>query len=268
MGINTNVIGINYFIFDGKSSLDFGVYIGGQGTYNAPQRDVSKISIPGRNGDLIQDKKRFRNIPVSYPIVVMDEFKDKTDAIRQWLMKPTAYTVLEDSYHLNEYRLGICTGGLEFETSAFNKTGKAVATFDCRPERFLKDGDVFYRLENKATSTATGFSVDSVLNPTIFESKPVIRIYLKDANDNYITGTKTVNIGNDTIEILDTTISQQVEYIDIDCELMDCYCGIQNCNSAVRIWGDFPTIPADGATIIYSNNLTEMVWVKGRWWMV
>ena len=52
---------INYFTFDGKTSTDFGMYISGSGTYNAPERDVTTYNIPGRNGDLIVDNGRFLN---------------------------------------------------------------------------------------------------------------------------------------------------------------------------------------------------------------
>lgn len=132
---------LNYFVFDGESSLDYGVYIGGQNTYNAPERDVTKVSIPGRNGDLIQDNGRFLNVQVPYTIVVMDEFRDKTDAIKAWLLSKTGYCKLADTYHPGTYRLARVTGGIDFETSAFNATGKTQVIFDCKPERFLDSGD-------------------------------------------------------------------------------------------------------------------------------
>ena len=41
------------FLFDGKSSLDFGCYITGSDTFNSASKTQSKISVPGRNGDVI-----------------------------------------------------------------------------------------------------------------------------------------------------------------------------------------------------------------------
>ena len=111
---------INYFTFDGESSLDYGVYIGGQDTYNAPQRDVSKVAIPGRNGELIRDNGRFLNAQVTYTIVVMDEFRDKTDAIKAWLLSKDTYVRLEDTYHPGTYRMAKVAGGIDFMTSAYN----------------------------------------------------------------------------------------------------------------------------------------------------
>lgn len=255
-------MGVNYFIFNGKSSLDFGIYIGGQGTYNAPQRDVTKISIPGRNGDLILDNGRFLNIQVSYPIVVMDEFRDKTDAIRQWLLEPVTYAHLEDTYHPGEYRMAVVTGGINFETSAYNKTGKATITFDCRPERYLHTGEELLFLDAKSPSQITDYDFDYILNPTIFESKPIIRIYHRD-----VTGLKTVSVGGKGFGIIDNELSQTVDYVDIDCELMECYCGTVNCNSMVSI-STFPTLKPGHTQVLYTRNLYEKIRIKGRWWTV
>ena len=52
------------FTFAGRSSKDFGIYLSGSGVFNAPERDVETISIPGRSGDLILDNGRFKNISV------------------------------------------------------------------------------------------------------------------------------------------------------------------------------------------------------------
>ena len=56
----------NSFTFDGESSLKHGVYITGEAVYNAPERAVEMISIPGRNGAIALDQGRFENIEVTY----------------------------------------------------------------------------------------------------------------------------------------------------------------------------------------------------------
>ena len=155
-------MGLNYFIFNGKSSLDFGVYIGGQATFNAPQRDVSKVSIPGRSGDLIRDNGRFLNIEVTYNVVIMKEFRGKTAEIRAWLKEPTSYARLEDTYNPDFYRMGICTASIDFDTLAFNEAGKAQVTFDCKPERFLKSG------EETISVGSLSWMGKTIFNPTNF----------------------------------------------------------------------------------------------------
>ena len=71
--------------FDGVSSRNYGVYITGQAVFNAPQRDVEMINIPGRSGDFELDKGSFNNIEVTYKagIFAKDE-KEFAKAISQF----------------------------------------------------------------------------------------------------------------------------------------------------------------------------------------
>ena len=46
-------------IFGGVDSADYGIYISGEGVFNAPRRDVEMAAIPGRNGDLALDHGRY-----------------------------------------------------------------------------------------------------------------------------------------------------------------------------------------------------------------
>ena len=36
---------MNYFIYAGKSSREYGIYISGEQTFSAPERDIKKIEI-------------------------------------------------------------------------------------------------------------------------------------------------------------------------------------------------------------------------------
>jgi len=237
-------MGLNFFTFNGQSSLDYGIYVGGQGTFNAPQRDVTKVSIPGRNGDLIKDNGRWLNIEVPYNIVVMDEFKYKTDAVRAWLSQPKTYARLEDTYHPEYFRLARFIGPIDFETSAWNKTGKATVVFDCKPQRFLKDGESLVEMANGGT----------ILNPTLYESKPLIRIVC--------TGSGTVTVGNYIIEVSDIST-----YVDVDCEIMNCYANGVSMNHKVRIDGRFPIIPPNKVDVEWTGDITK-VYIAGRWYTV
>ena len=132
---------INSFTFDGVSSEDMGLYVGGQKTFGAPQRDVTKVSIPGRNGDLVRDNGRFLNSEIAYNIVAMNDFKETAQNVRNWLMSAKGYKRLEDTYHPEHYRMARVSGGIDFETGAYNATGKAQILFDCMPQRFRKSGE-------------------------------------------------------------------------------------------------------------------------------
>ena len=42
-------------IFGGVDSSDYGIYISGEAVYNAPQRAVEFVDVPGRNGAIAID---------------------------------------------------------------------------------------------------------------------------------------------------------------------------------------------------------------------
>jgi phage-related protein len=68
--------------FDGVSSKTYGVMIYGEGVFNAPERDVEMIKIPGRSGTFALDKGRFENIEVTYPArLIADNTADFAAAI-------------------------------------------------------------------------------------------------------------------------------------------------------------------------------------------
>ena len=79
----------NSFTFDNENSLDYGVYITGEAVYNAPERAVEMVSIPGKNGALALDQGRFENIEVTYPAGTFGaeqaEFAGRMRAMRNML---------------------------------------------------------------------------------------------------------------------------------------------------------------------------------------
>lgn len=152
---------------DGESSRTYGVYITGQAVYNAPQREVEMISVPGRNGQLALDKGHFENLEVTYPAGIYAdteaEFADAVSNFRNFLCSRSGYVRIEDEYNPNEYRMGIYKSGLEVETAG-HKAGEFEIIFNCKPQRFLSSGET-------KTSVPSG---GTVTNPTLLESSPML----------------------------------------------------------------------------------------------
>ena len=120
---------------DGKNCSDFGVWISGGGTYNAPPRSLENVSIPGRNGDLHFDNGRFQNITVTYPAFIARRFNPRMDDFREWLCSKYHYVKIEDSYHPDEYRLARI---VNVSTSlAAKQAGLVEITADVKPQRFI-----------------------------------------------------------------------------------------------------------------------------------
>lgn len=156
--------------FDGEQSGDYGLYITGAGTFNAPQRDVEMVTIPGRNGSFAHDRGRFENIEVTYPAGVYgsdeSDFADKIADIRAWLCSKKGYVRLTDEYNPNEYRLAVYKSGLEV-SPALLKAGEFDLVFECKPQRFLTSG------ETAQTIAASG---DTLTNPTRFNARPMLEV--------------------------------------------------------------------------------------------
>ena len=135
----------NSLTFDGENSLDYGVYITGEAVYNAPERAVEMISIPGRNGAIALDQGRFENIEVTYPAGTFGddqpEFASKIRAFRNALASRFKYVKLTDSYHPDEYRLGLYKSGLTTTPVQRSKAGEFPIVFNCKPQRFLTSGE-------------------------------------------------------------------------------------------------------------------------------
>ena len=155
--------------FDGITAASFGVQVLGRGAFNAPEREVEMINIPGRNGAFALDKGRFENIEVTYPATIVasdtDEFIEAMSDFRNFLCSRKGYVRLEDDYNPDEYRLAVYRSGLEVDAEAL-RAGEFDIVFDCKPQRYLKSGE-------DAISVDSG---DVISNPTLFASSPMLEV--------------------------------------------------------------------------------------------
>ena len=160
----------NSIIFGGIDSADFGIYIGGEGTFDAPKRDVEMISIPGRNGAFALDKGRFENIEVTYSAFNFEPdlatFSAQLEAFRNAICSQKGYQRLTDTFHPDEYRMAAYIDGLEIKPIEYNTAATFDITFDCKPQRFLTSGE-------EALDVDSG---DTITNPTLFESSPMLEV--------------------------------------------------------------------------------------------
>lgn len=231
---------MNFITFAGVDSSDFNIGISGSGTFSAPERDIEQISVPGRDGDLLFDNGRYKNITVSYPAFISKNFVSKFDAFRAFMMSQRGYQRLEDTYHPGEYRMAEFRGPLNPDVKVLNIAGEFELNFNCKPQRWLKVG------EKPITLTATAV----IHNPTYYDAKPLIRAY----------GTGSITIGDNTI-----TVDTADDYTDIDCEIMEAYCGTTNCNDNITLSGDdFPVLEPGDNTVTIADFTSVVIWP--RWW--
>lgn len=231
--------------FDGINSLSYGVYISGSGVYDAPDRVVDMVEVPGRNGALAMDRGRFENIEIKYPAgtygITQNEFANKISIFRNELCKRYSYARLSDDYHPDEFRLALYKNGLEVDPVNFNRAGEFDLVFECKPQRFLISG------EEVTTLTASG----SLSNPTSFEAQPLL----------VVTGTGTLTVNGVQITISKTPTT-------IDCNSMEAYNGNTSRNGDIVLSPNrFPVLSPGSNTITLSAGITK-VEITPRWWRI
>ena len=226
-------------------TTEFGCYCNGDGTYGAPARRVTLLEVPGRSGLLSMEDGSFDNISVSYRCFIRTNFENNIRRLRNFLETQTGYRVLKDSYHPEEYRLGVFSGPFDPVVRPNLKSAEFTLTFNCMPQRFLFDG------LNPHIYTAS----DYLQNPWRGTARPYIRIY----------GTGRVVINGRSI-----VVNSNEEYTDIDCEAMDCFEGSENRNPDTVLASGFPVLSfGSNRVFIQTGGETDnvsVVQIVPRWW--
>lgn len=160
----------NTLTFGGVNSGTYGIYITGEGVYNSPERAVELTAVPGRNGAVPVDLGRWENIEVIYKASTGQDsqvdFRTAVADFRNAIGSLRGYQRLEDTYHPDEFRMGLFISGLDVEPTASGKAGEFELKFNCKPQRFLKSG------EDPVTIADGG----SITNPTSLNASPVIQL--------------------------------------------------------------------------------------------
>lgn len=238
------------FYYNGYSSGHFGAYIGGQGSFNAPARDVTKVSIPGRNGDLIQDNGRYLNTTVTYNLVLVNTNvqPEVLSSIKSWLLAPAgSYKRLSDDYETGIYRFARLAGGLDWEMGPWLHTGKTQVIFDCRPQKYLNDGDVDVEITESGTPI-------QLYNPTLFDAEPVMTIYAPSSGGEIKINGKSVKLTSCNAYTTINSISKE------------CYKGSTNKNGTVELQDyKFPVLVPGENSIDFVSGVTKVV-IRPRWW--
>ena len=234
-----------YFTYAGHSSREYGILVDSvTGIWDSPERDFEMIEIPGRNGELTIDNGRWKNVPGSYQCGIGVNFQANFEAFRAMLASCISYQRLEDSWHPNEYRMAKLESGLQVELIKNGVFGGTFAVpFTVMPQRWLKSG------ETSQTFTSSG----SVRNPTLYEAKPLLRVY----------GTGTFTIGSVSMKITSAST-----YTDIDCDACECYKNTYatNCNGNVVLLNKkFPTLPAGNTGVSLGSGISKII-LTPRWW--
>ena len=237
------------FTFGSKCSQDYDVILTRPPSRIIAERDVEVISVAGRSGDLIQDNGRYKNVPLTYDCAVIPKngklFREAAEDIVSMLGSVSGYARLENSFYTESYRMARVSKQIDVE-SIVEKAGKFSINFDCKPQRFLVEGET--PVEFSAPSTIT--------NPTLFSAKPLIMVYG--------TGAGTLTVGDTTVEI--NTLEDQIA---LDCEIQDAYRQVgesaaENMNSCIYA-PEFPELAPGENVVSWDGDITSVT-ITPRWW--
>lgn len=232
--------------FDYKSADDFHVIVERYPDVILPSRKSEKVSVPGRNGDLLIQQDAFDNVHQRYDIYVSAEamrLPTITHKIAEWLCVK-GYRRLEDSYWKDTFRLASFTGGIEI-ANILNRFGRATIDFDCKPQRYYKFGDQYMTLTN----------AQILHNPSPFTAKPLI----------VVQGSGTGSITDGLHRLTLTNCNN----ITIDCDIMQIYQVIGDVTINRNSYGSgaFPELGQGDTRLIWSGGITS-VQIKPRWWTI
>ena len=232
---------MSYFFFNGYYSYEMGLIVEDKNIWGGPQPDFELISVPGRDGDVVLDHGRYKNVEVSYTVSFIGT-KEKAAALRQWLCARAVYGYLFDSEQPDHFRHAVFISQLDIEEVMHN-VGRAKLTFSCKPYLYRKDGAMATKY------TQSGFVLT---NPEEYRSIPDITVYG--------TGNIYLNIGYNQYYMED--IRSQ---IILDGELMHAYSGTTPLNEKIR-FTEFPYLrPGDNQISWGGTGTVRSVYIAPNW---
>lgn len=239
---------MNYFTYNGISSADMGVRIQSKSIHSVPKYDVTTISIPGRDGELIVPGGRFPNATVTYtcfvPAKSIAELSEKITAVKGWLYtEPDRYHILSDTYDTVFFRKAVINNKLDIAEQC-KKIGTFTVTFSCYPFKYSYEG------QKQTTYTETF----TVINPYPFNAKPYLKVNGRG------TGTLTIQSASSN---KGWTFSTLNGYTEADSEQMNFYHDTEPKNDTVV--GDGFPILYPGQNVISFEDAITSVEIIPRW---
>ena len=175
------------------------------------------------------------------------ELQEKITAVKQWLFtEPDRYHELRDTYDTGTFRRAVIGNALDIEDQ-LNKIGVFTVSFSCLPFKYLDSGQT-------AVAISNGGGTVPIINPTVFTSKPLLRI--NGSGDGVVSVVNSAGIVRMQIEGINS-------FLYIDAEQMNCYKGAASMNDAVTA-DQYPVLTAGENRFIFSGGITSVA-VTPRW---
>lgn len=235
-----------YFYFDGEDSRNYGIYLSSAIKIGGAQPRMEKISIPGRNGDLLRYDGGFSNVSFAAECFVHDSHAaDAIAAIAQWTAGIQGYRKLQFPWE-DGYRMAYIARSPDMECLSKN-VRTFTLDFSCAPQVWTYAGQQTVQVANGGT-----------LHNDWMEAKPLITVY-GPGGDSAATGTLTIGDISMVVKVRD--------FITLDCETQNAYRGLANANDLIAA-SKFPVLSHGKNTVSWTMSSGNFTGVKivPRWW--
>ena len=208
-------MGVIYLGSNEVPSTQYGIVVETPPVREFAARNVSTVTVPGKNGNVIVDTGSYANVSKEYNIAIgawRGNYYSLVNNIRLWLNNATGseqYYRLSDSYEPDVYRMARFD-----EAGSFNNIheqgGRITVRFNCKPQRFLKTGDIAINVASSSTPSAS-----TTIQNDYLPAKPLIVIVgTGDAvltvagvrvNINGLGSSETIQIDSESMQAFHTS---------------------------------------------------------------
>jgi phage-related protein len=144
---------VSFFEYGGMSTAAIpGLLVEAKNIYGLPERDIEKIHVPGRNGDVLIDYGSYQNVTVTYQCAVTKyESLPALDRLLTVGPQPAwsftswrGYQLLRDGWAEHE-RLAVVFTQIPMEEIIANRLLRFAVAFDCKPQKYYNRAAVVQR---------------------------------------------------------------------------------------------------------------------------
>lgn len=255
------------FTFNGISASSLGLRVSGKNPFNSPQKIYDKYTVPGRSGDIYIPTGAYSNVPVTYEVYIKrtSSMNLVSKALRNWLLLPDGYCTITDTYNPNEVRLGKFDGNLDIVLGVLFRTGTAMLTFDCKPQRYSSVGyNTWFNVPNDENDAYP------LLNASKITALPLFKVVFGGTQSTVITLQK-LSIESTvygTLSFDEEAASEEGQStVYYDAELGMAYYGDGSAAvGVVTVTGDI-TIPAETTRHIWHNSQNAVTVQRREWYL-
>ena len=232
-----------YFIYDDKNSKDFNIKIKSINNLSSPQRSIEKVSVLGRNGELIIDNGNYENFILTIECYLNCSSEDKNvmaREIKKWLQSDFSYKKLILSNDTEFYYEAYCDTKLDFEYVSSNFESFLIS-FSCKPYKKEINEDII----------------------TITESINIYNNYMPSNPLIKVVGSGDVIVSINNQELILKGLEDEIE---VDSEIMNAYKKVNNDIVLLnnKMYSDFPILESGENQISFEGNVSKIE-ITPRW---